>query len=208
MKTIIKRLMLTTAVLMAVSLSARADIYTFDSITAYTNSGYQSVASQMTMEVVSSDTNSAVLNFSNAGPVVSSVAQIYFEYTGYTGSEYTVAAPTGWGFGETPPYLPAGDTVGFYGDFYLTANPPPSMNGIEAGESLSVTLSYDPYFDIIAALDGGELRVGLHVVGIPDAEGLDQTYSESMVNIPEAASSSLILLCSVGSLFIRRFFRS
>lgn len=83
-------------------------------------------------------------------------------------------------------------------------------------------------YNIIDALDIGILRVGLHTIGIPDTEGrlitqddIDAafpreigevgdawTYSESTVVIPEAASSSLILLCSISSLFIRRFFRA
>lgn len=197
---------ITTIILIVVSLSAKAEVYSFDSITSYTDTGYQSVANQLTMEVVSYDTANAVLLFSNAGPVESSVAEIFFEYTG--SESYSVSEPAGWSLKDTAPYLPAGNNVGFYGDFFLNASPPPSKNGILAGDSLTVAMSYLPSFNIIDALNGGALRVGLHTIGIPDTELEGKTYSESTVNtIPEAASSSLILLCSVSAFFIRRFFK-
>lgn len=159
-----KRLTLLLTIALMASLSAQAALYEFGAITTYTNDGYQSVVSQMSMEVVSSSEINATLIFSNEGNVACTVSKICFDGP-ETGFGLVDVAALGWTIVTPPPDLPAGD--GFISDFCLdVTTPPPVKNGITPGNNLEVTLSYDSGFDILAALNSGDLRVGLHTTGI------------------------------------------
>ena len=194
-----------------------ASVYDFYAITSYTNSGYQSVVHQLSMEVGTVDETSATLVFYNTGSIDSTVSGIFFDYAS---EAYALnAGATGWTYGTPEPSLPGGTEAGFETDFYLQVNPPPTRNGISIGESLELTLNYDSGFNLLESLDTADLRIGLHTIGIVDTEGRVVTefddpeegsvgdpwnYSESSINvIPEPGS--LALLAGASSLIL--FFR-
>jgi hypothetical protein len=216
---------------MAITSIQAGMVYDFYAITSYTNEGYQSVVTQMSMEVVSYDSTTASLLFWNTGVTPCAIEQIFFAYDTDAYS-LGATAPTDWNFGTPPPDLPGGDGF-FMADFYLEANPPPAKNGILLNENLAVTLNYGAGFDILEALNTGDLQVGLHTISIIDTTGrlityqdlidypeMDFTeediidgkvwnYSESSINnIPEPASMVLILASTAGIGFIRRKFMS
>ena len=194
-----------------------ASVYDFYAITSYTNTGYQSVVHQLSMEVGTVGATSATLVFYNTGSIDCTVASIYFDYAS---EAYALnAGATGWTYGTPQPSLPGGDGV-FETDFYLLVDPPPTKNGISIGESLELTLNYDSGFNLLESLDTADLRIGLHTIGIFDTEGrviteLDDpeegnvgepwTYSESSINvIPEPGSLALLAGASSLILFFRR----
>jgi len=214
-----KRLGMILTVAVMTLASAQADMYEFYAITSYTNAGYQSVVSQMSMDVVPLNDTSAALVFTNAGPVESTVDAIYFDYAPEIGVGLDAVDPADWAYGTPPPDLPGGGGGLFTADFYLMVDSPPTKKGITIGSSLEVVLSYNTGFDILAALNSGDLRVGLHTIGIVDTDGRvvgigddpeegavgdPWSYSESSISIPEPAS--LVLLVGTSSLivFIRR----
>lgn len=69
--------------------------------------------------------------------------------------------------------LPGGSTVSFNATaaLGLTAVPPPPVNGLNPGESLTWTYSLASGFDVdavIASMNNGGLRVGLHLIVLPN----------------------------------------
>ena len=103
--------------------------------------------------------------------------------------------------GATPGNLPAGNEAS--PPFITTAglsvdsNPPAQPNGVNPGESLGLTLSLKSdysYSDLLASLDSGALRIGIHVQGFADGG------SESFVSkgIPSTPAPGALLLASIG----------
>lgn len=106
---------------------------------------------------------------------------------------YSVAADGG--------NLPAGQNVGFDSDYLFQTNPPPSKNGLDPGESLTVAFqSLETYSDLLGAINSGDLRIGLHVQEIGT-----RGASASFVNVqavPEPGGA--LLLGAVGVILLVR----
>lgn len=153
-----------------------AATYGFQQIT---NNGNTPVAAQFQMETSESSGN-VVFTIHNNGPVASTIAGVYFDWT-------TSLAPMSVGpvsgvvaFTSDPQTqnLPGGNTVSpvpFVSDQTFLAVPPPSKNGIDPSEWASFIGSLSESA-AIADLEAGILRVGLHVISINDLG------SESFVN--------------------------
>lgn len=75
------------------------------------------------------------------------------------------------GFGNPgPPELPGGAPLNFDSEFSVRATAPPPQNGLDSDDELIVFFdiaSGSNYDDVIAALVGNELRIGLHVQSFP-----------------------------------------
>lgn len=97
--------------------------------------------------------------------------------------------------------LPAGQNVGFDSDYLFQTNPPPSKNGLDPGESLTVAFqSLGTYSSLLGAINSGDLRIGLHVQEIGP-----QGTSASFVNVqavPEPGGA--LLLGAVGVILLVR----
>ena len=112
----------------------------------------------------------AQFTLSNAsGGVASGVRGMWIDNTaGVLAALGTITNTTGVVFvAGSSGALPGGESVDFTPTHALglTAKPPPPVNGINPGESLTWTYSLVGGFgidDVIAALNSGELRVGVH----------------------------------------------
>jgi hypothetical protein len=151
------------------------------------------------LSLVLSDAGSGVVHFefSNAGPNLSVISEVYFDDGALLGAVTFSSGPgVDFRLGARPPNLPGWRTLDplFLATVGLAAEsrPSPVANGVGPGEWLAVEFELQPgltFQDLIDQLTSGELRVGLHVIGF-DSEG-----SESFVNrpVPEPASAGLVV---------------
>lgn len=104
--------------------------------------------------------------------------------------------------------IPGSSNISFTTEYGWVADPPPTTNGIDPGES--ITFRFDGLLtDVQQAMADGELRIAVHVQQITD----DDT-SAAYVNdgpppppddeIPEPSSGVLVFLTSLGFLIRRR----
>ncbi|HEY8239922.1 MAG TPA: hypothetical protein VIH35_00665 [Kiritimatiellia bacterium] len=164
--------------------ASRANTYTFDRITSNSSTN---VEQQFSIEVKSNSATQVSVTFSNSGPIQASIADIYFDDDGNFASIDGFTEPAGVSFTilATPAELPAANnaTPDFETSLGLSAdsaNPPP-QNGVNVGEYLVVYLTLaggKTFEDVIADLESGDLRVGLHVQSIAGGT------SDSFVNNP------------------------
>ena len=177
---------------------AQADTYGF---TQLTSNGNPATAGQYTVDVtaVGSQVN---FQFHNAGPVASSITDIYFD-DGTLLAIATVNDGPGVNFEQqsasnpvTPGNLPGGNlatppfvtTQGFSAD----SENPPGANGVNPGETVGILFNLQnaqTFADTIAALESGALRIGIHVQAIGATNG-----SEAFINgaVPEPATMFLM----------------
>jgi hypothetical protein len=199
-----KRLLIITALALS-SISARAELFTFYSITDNDPSGYAQFVgeSQLFMDVTLLSMGQVSLVFTNAGPAVSSVSRIYFDYNPQL-SLSLVAINDGSGVDydanpTNPKTLPSGNNQmeAFISDLAFSSDNPSPHKGINPYESLELILSYNDSYDFLESLQNEDLRVGLHVISLGG-------YSESFVNtIPEPATAPLLLLGTVALRWLR-----
>jgi hypothetical protein len=124
--------------------------------------------------------------FTNSGPAASSITGVYFDDGTLLGiAAIFNGAGVAFSQGASPPNLPGANlasppfrtTAGFLAD----SDPPVQPNGVNPGESLAILfalISGQTYTDTLAALQGGALRIGVHV------QGFQGGGSESFVNAP------------------------
>jgi hypothetical protein len=136
--------------------------------------------------------NQVTFHFINTGPNASSIADVYFDDGTLLGIATITDSGAGVDFsqGASPPDLPAGNncdpdfevTAGFSAD----SNPPVQPNGVNPSEWLDITFdlqSGQTFDDVVAQLNSGALRIGIHV------QGFGNGGSESFVNDPSTAVS-------------------
>lgn len=210
-----KRLILITFVLILVNVPARAVLFSFYGITSNDPSGNAVTIgeTQLSMDVNILSPGLVSVLFENTGLYSSSVAEIYFDSP-------TVIPPLNLelfsiinGSGvkyvedEAPDTLPGGNDplIQFSADVAAEAGNPAPKNGINPGEWLELHLTYtDPPHNFIDMLMSGELRVGLHVIGLGD-DGFGGNYSESFINEIMIPEPSTALLLGVAALFCRTY---
>ena len=151
-----------------------------------------------------------VVNFTfyNNSSLQSSVARIYFDDGSLLGVDEIINSVSYTEF-ETPTSL--GDLPGgnllvppFEADreFSIGAEPPPPWKGVNDGDIVNEWVTVRFYLinggdlnGVISELNSGVLRVGLHIIDLPDGS------SESALLIPEPAT---ILLFGLGALALLR----
>ena len=151
-----------------------------------------------------------VVNFTfyNYSSIQSSVARIYFDDGSLIGiSEITNSQGyTMFNTSVSPGNLPAGNLLDppFVADreFTIGSQNPPPWKGVNDGDPANewVTVQFNlinggDLNGVIAELNSGTLRVGLHVIDVAGA------YSESAILIPEPTT---IALLGLGALFLLR----
>lgn len=138
---------------------------------------------QLTAEVTESNSN-VLFTFRNTGLAASTVTDVYFD-DGVLGSLVSIDNSGGVNFGTAgaPNNLPAGNSItpNFTATYEFHAVNPSPQNGINPGDELGILFSLDPgadFNDLLADLNDGDLRLGLHV------QAFASGGSESFVNNP------------------------
>lgn len=183
-------------------------VYNFACITNSNAGNAASGSTQLAVDVSPGPgANQVSFLFTNSGPLAMSITDTYFDDGTLLGiASISSSAGVSFSQGASPPDLPGGNsmspifnvTAGFSAD----SNPPAQPNGVNPGESLTITfnlLAGVTYADTITALNtpGDHLRIGIHV------QGYGNGGSESFVNntpAPGVAGLGLI----AGALSSRR----
>lgn len=198
------------AALGAGSVSLASIQYGFTNIT---NNGNQDLSSQLTVDVydkaeaestfsISLGTANILFVFANDVGITSSVAQIYFDDEAGTNAVLSqlgiwdadnntnLGGNVDYSPGGAPPVLPGGNTVvpPFVVSVMASADNPAPQNGINGSNDLLglsfVLANGHSYADAIAALNNGDLRVGMHVISIGTRGGSD-SYVNTGGAVPE-----------------------
>lgn len=128
------------------------------------------------------------------------VTKIFFEdKAGVLGDSVSITGSTGQvSFqSDNGATLPGGNNIGFDVETAFTAVPPPTLYGLDPGESIVFLFSGTGYDALVASLVSGDFRIAMHVQQI----GINGQNSASFVNVPEPASAMLGLL---GTLLLLR----
>ncbi len=211
-----RSLILGLVVVLSASLSSSpcfADMFGFYRITS---NGNTDVASQLTVNVTDPGTTGQVLfTFKNTGPVQSSITDVYFDDGTLLGiASITQSAGVAFGKPAVPAELPSANsaappfvtTAGFSAD----SDSPIMANGVNSdptGEWLGITfdlINGKTFADTLAALDSGDLRIGLHIQSIGDTGGSDSYVNDGKVPLPGAVLLGMLGLGAAG-LKLRRF---
>lgn len=155
------------------------------------------IASQLSMEVGGSG-SALTLTFKNNVGIASSITDIYIDAPppggGTSPSPYFTSGPTftssaGVNFtvGAAPPDLPGGGAFNFVASSSADSSAPPPQNGVNSASEW-LTLSFvlaapTTVDDVIAALNSGQFRVGLHIQALPG--GKSDSY---MTVVPEPST--------------------
>ena len=201
MKTLLKTVMCIALMCLFVGTAEAGFTYSFVNITGNSATNAQIGEDQLFVEVSDNGGSQVLFDFTNSGPEDSTVANIYFEDSlGLFASIDSLVESAGVDFAidPTPGNLPGGNTIFFVEDYEAFAVPPPAQTGIDPGESLGVLFTLNggiSYDDLIASLDEGTARIGMHVISFPDGN------SEAFVNngrdnpvIPAPGAISLALV--------------
>ncbi len=164
--------------------------YSFRAITANNLADVAVGKAQLFVDVEAAGPNQALFTFRNVGPAAASITDVYFDDGTLLGIAALIdrdenSGDPGVDFSQlaSPPNLPGGNaltpafetTAGFLAD----SDPPVMHNGVNPGESLGVLFdlkSGGTIDDVLAELQSGQLRIGVHV------QGFDSGGSESFVN--------------------------
>lgn len=182
------KLGLMVAVLVFASVQASAVIVGFEAIS--NNAGNSSDwEAQLSVDVTDGGGGTVDFLFDNAaGGLDSFIADVYWDDDTPLFSETIASLPPGWSQPASPADLPGAGGAGFVtGDLSTDADPPPSGNGWEPGESGSFTLTLlggITFADVLAALDDGSLRMGIHLQGMDDGDGPTTDFSDGFVSTP------------------------
>jgi hypothetical protein len=218
---------LSAVFLAAVQGEASADLIHF---TRITSNAPANVADQLSADVSSVDATHVKFEFYNTAVIASSIADIYFDDGAadpsslLDGITSIVDFGTLFGNGATPANLPAGNTLTPHSSADFSAdseNQPPTLitNGVDQStDNVALIFLLKPsktLSDVLAALNNGTLRVGLHVQAIAGVS-LDETdagvnggevpcdFSDSFVNRPgpggEIPEPGTLLLVGTGLL--------
>jgi hypothetical protein len=171
--------------------TAEAQNYSFSCIT--NNLAADCATGQAQFSLAVTDTGSVVnFMFANSGPEASSITDIYFDWTSST---YALApgvltgsgAGVSFSWGAAPPSLPGGQSISFSADLAADSSQPTQPMGVNPGEWLNIAFTTDA--DLVAGLNSGALRVGIHT------QGYQAGGSESLVvsPIPEPETYAMLV---------------
>lgn len=204
-----RTILFSIAVLMLASgIASAAETFGFDNITS--NNIVNADAGEAQLSVVVNDAGGGLVEFLflNSGPAPSSITDIYFDDNlGVLSGTMAFIESAGVDFeqGASPGNLPGGNDplVEFSATGALTADSeaPSQPNGVDPGESLSITLSGD-YDDVVSQLTDGDLRIGIHVQGF--ADGGSEAFVTTVVPVPGAVALGAIGLGMVRLLRTRK----
>lgn len=162
-----------------------------------------SVQNQMTVDVTQSGVGIVQFLFKNLGPLASNIEQINFDdaadsldsFLSLDNSDPKV------NFSVNLANLPQGNNVSFNSEFGYQATPPPSGpngNGISVNEFLGISFNLENSFQsVLDGLTSGDLRIGMHVIALPDGSSDTLISTPSPVPLP---AGGLLLAGALGGL--------
>jgi hypothetical protein len=202
---------LAAAVLLAAAPLANAALYNFSCVTNNNPGNCAAIGGQISVNITNPSGNSVLFAFSNAGPLASSIANVYWQSTQLVyGSPVIVGSGAGVSFATGgAPASPPG--VGsFTTNFRVSADSPAPSNGVNPGESLSVTLALDSgvtFGNYLTSLGNGTASLAMHVISIGQAansESLVLVPPTTVIPVPAALPLMLSGLIGLGWLARRR----
>ena len=169
------------AVLLLASQQAKGATFGFGVITANNVANVAAGTSQLTVEVTDAGGGQVHFIFRNIGAAAMSICDVYFDDGTLLGiATINNGAGVDFSQGASPGNLPSGNnadpgfvaTAGFVSD----SNPPTQPNGVNPGETLTVTFNLingKTFVDTLAAMTGpigtgDDLRIGIHVQGFAE----------------------------------------
>ena len=210
---------LVVAPLLVATSMASAATYGFSQIT---NNGAPAIASQLQVDVTQSGSN-VLFKLTNSSIIASSITEVYFDYGTPSSLLYfssvsndilgIAGESTGVSFhdGSDPSNLPSGNSL--TPSFSVDASgesPNATSNGVNAASEyvkfLGTVKSGVTFDNVIAGLNSGLLRIGLHVRGIGGgtSESFINNTTPNPVPLPAAAWLFGSALLGFASLYNRR----
>lgn len=186
---------LAAAILTSAALAGSADagmVYGFGNITGNDVVDAAAGESQLTVEVLEAGPGLVSFLFRNIGPDAMSITDVYFDDGTLLGiASLSWTGDVSFSQGAAPPDLPGGDAIGFEttAGFLADSDTPIVPNGVNPGETLTITFDLLPGYDVddvnAALASVVDLRIGIHVQGFVGGG------SEAFVNNPNPIPSGI-----------------
>lgn len=196
--------------LVGASLTAQASDYSFGCVTNNLADDCAIGSSQLGLSVTSSGSY-VDFYFSNIGPDAASITDIYFDWSSAAYDLSTVGSVitdsgsgVSFSWGASPGDLPGGTgmDIAFVADLATDSDSPVQQKGINPGEWLNIRFAGESFSNVVAGLDSGDLRVGIHVQGF--ATGGSESFVTTPIPEPETYAMLLAGLGLMGFVARRR----
>lgn len=169
------------------------------------NSAFASgVGAQLFVDVTDEGGGQVRFTFRNEGPLQSVIEAVYFDDGTLLGIASVVNSPGETSFTQngdgpdkvSPGDLPGGETLTIpfetTAEFLADADPSPAFNGVGPEQEVAIIFNLQgggTFADVLAELDDGRLRIGMHVISMPDGES--DAFVNNGVVIPMPAPAAL-----------------
>jgi len=184
------------------------------------NSAFASgVGAQLFVDVADEGGGQVRFTFRNTGPLQSVIEAVYFDDGTLLGIASVVNTPGETSFTQdgpgpdkaTPPDLPGGDSMDdpfvVTASFLADADPAPSDNGVGPDQEVAIIFdlkSGKSFNDVLDDLNDGSLRIGMHVISMPDGESDAFVNNGVVIPLPAPAALGMAGLAPLALLRRRR----